>query len=203
MIRRPPRSTLFPYTTLFRSATQAPPAPAEDRQRWRAARIELVDASGQSGLWTARSILRAAPLRVDVVLAGCCEVARGLNPSVTLQDESSSTVSWQVPFLDNPAHGIAAALLVAGAGEVLAYPHRVLATCVCQFFTAILSRYATARTDGGADPGDHDWASATAAVLEALAPSVQEDLQGELLLIQHWIAPETLAQRDHHDGGSP
>src|SRR2546426_6514827 len=26
MIRRPPRSTLFPYTTLFRSLAQAPPA---------------------------------------------------------------------------------------------------------------------------------------------------------------------------------
>src|SRR5438067_9994309 len=26
MIRRPPRSTLFPYTTLFRSPTSAPPA---------------------------------------------------------------------------------------------------------------------------------------------------------------------------------
>src|SRR3712207_8417682 len=29
MIRRPPRSTLFPYTTLFRSS----PAPTEDRDR--------------------------------------------------------------------------------------------------------------------------------------------------------------------------
>src|SRR3712207_7514892 len=28
MIRRPPRSTLFPYTTLFRSARVAPPGPA-------------------------------------------------------------------------------------------------------------------------------------------------------------------------------
>src|SRR2546421_7882988 len=27
MIRRPPRSTLFPYTTLFRSLRQAPPQP--------------------------------------------------------------------------------------------------------------------------------------------------------------------------------
>src|SRR5258708_26543092 len=27
MIRRPPRSTLFPYTTLFRSSTNAAPAP--------------------------------------------------------------------------------------------------------------------------------------------------------------------------------
>src|SRR2546422_4827577 len=29
MIRRPPRSTLFPYTTLFRSVVCAPPHPAE------------------------------------------------------------------------------------------------------------------------------------------------------------------------------
>src|SRR5437588_7827688 len=28
MIRRPPRSTLFPYTTLFRSSLRAPPSPA-------------------------------------------------------------------------------------------------------------------------------------------------------------------------------
>src|SRR3712207_7218323 len=28
MIRRPPRSTLFPYTTLFRSAAEGPPDPA-------------------------------------------------------------------------------------------------------------------------------------------------------------------------------
>src|SRR3712207_7020493 len=37
MIRRPPRSTLFPYTTLFRSAqfvsASAPPPPAVGRQR--------------------------------------------------------------------------------------------------------------------------------------------------------------------------
>src|SRR2546430_11767460 len=29
MIRRPPRSTLFPYTTLFRSMAPAPPDPLE------------------------------------------------------------------------------------------------------------------------------------------------------------------------------
>src|SRR5258707_11806128 len=33
MIRRPPRSTLFPYTTLFRSSTSAPPAGRESQQR--------------------------------------------------------------------------------------------------------------------------------------------------------------------------
>src|SRR3712207_8054884 len=33
MIRRPPRSTLFPYTTLFRSAPGGPVAPAGGRPR--------------------------------------------------------------------------------------------------------------------------------------------------------------------------
>src|SRR3712207_9500894 len=46
MIRRPPRSTLFPYTTLFRSADLEPlPTPADDlwdriRARFRMADIE-------------------------------------------------------------------------------------------------------------------------------------------------------------------
>src|SRR3712207_8422878 len=31
MIRRPPRSTLFPYTTLFRSRSQGAPPPARHR----------------------------------------------------------------------------------------------------------------------------------------------------------------------------
>src|SRR2546426_9252072 len=40
MIRRPPRSTLFPYTTLFRSRREADPPPeAEDRVEHRAGRI--------------------------------------------------------------------------------------------------------------------------------------------------------------------
>src|SRR5258705_4994062 len=34
MIRRPPRSTLFPYTTLFRSAPGQPRAPRAARPRW-------------------------------------------------------------------------------------------------------------------------------------------------------------------------
>src|SRR3712207_9177380 len=36
MIRRPPRSTLFPYTTLFRSRQPRVPLPVRDRQRQRA-----------------------------------------------------------------------------------------------------------------------------------------------------------------------
>src|SRR3712207_8654768 len=34
MIRRPPRSTLFPYTTLFRSARRRPPARPGCGRRW-------------------------------------------------------------------------------------------------------------------------------------------------------------------------
>src|SRR5256885_10267405 len=35
MIRRPPRSTLFPYTTLFRSATWANPVTVITHTNWR------------------------------------------------------------------------------------------------------------------------------------------------------------------------
>src|SRR5258708_17112832 len=35
MIRRPPRSTLFPYTTLFRSVGVEPAQLASDVRRWR------------------------------------------------------------------------------------------------------------------------------------------------------------------------
>src|SRR5260363_462085 len=34
MIRRPPRSTLFPYTTLFRSLPLTPPATSPPSPRW-------------------------------------------------------------------------------------------------------------------------------------------------------------------------
>src|SRR2546427_2236729 len=44
MIRRPPRSTLFPYTTLFRSAS--PDASARARSPWRRR-----DCRGPSGAW--------------------------------------------------------------------------------------------------------------------------------------------------------
>src|SRR5256885_12692634 len=42
MIRRPPRSTLFPYTTLFRSEPTLPPAPGPPAGRDRAPRLRLL-----------------------------------------------------------------------------------------------------------------------------------------------------------------
>src|SRR5256885_5182248 len=46
MIRRPPRSTLFPYTTLFRSRpvqhqAQACPPTTDERHRWHAACLKV------------------------------------------------------------------------------------------------------------------------------------------------------------------
>src|SRR2546427_7808751 len=47
MIRRPPRSTLFPYTTLFRSATKSPKGWSGT---WRAL---IADRTGEySGVWS-------------------------------------------------------------------------------------------------------------------------------------------------------
>src|SRR3712207_8540959 len=41
MIRRPPRSTLFPYTTLFRSTLGRAGVPEQPLERERALRVEL------------------------------------------------------------------------------------------------------------------------------------------------------------------
>src|SRR3712207_1733223 len=43
MIRRPPRSTLFPYTTLFRSSLQGLLAPLERKNGW-----HLAEAAGEA-----------------------------------------------------------------------------------------------------------------------------------------------------------
>src|SRR5690349_22132746 len=52
MIRRPPRSTLFPYTTLFRSDIRAAPAqalPGLQRQRLAVDAVLLVDGNALRG----------------------------------------------------------------------------------------------------------------------------------------------------------
>src|SRR3989449_2592793 len=56
MIRRPPRSTLFPYTTLFRSRAAAVAAEAwYDRP---AAKLDLVGVTGTNGKTTSVTLLR-------------------------------------------------------------------------------------------------------------------------------------------------
>jgi hypothetical protein len=190
-----------PEVGLLHIASHGAAVGAEGGQRWRAGCIKLVDASGQPGQWTTSSILRAGRLHVDTVLLGCCEGGRSTNPS--RMRTSRRTAAWQVAFLESAGHGIAGALLAAGAGEVLAYPHHVRVECPLQFFPRILCLYVTERAEGGV-PGDYDWARATAAVLQDPELSGGDSsLQVELQLIQHWVAPETLARRDNRDGGAP
>src|SRR5690348_18112531 len=49
MIRRPPRSTLFPYTTLFRSETRVVPLGAPDRSYEHAPRAQQLAEVGLTG----------------------------------------------------------------------------------------------------------------------------------------------------------
>src|SRR2546430_15423990 len=55
MIRRPPRSTLFPYTTLFRSLVFHRPMGRRDMRNGDASRVEHVDAHGRGFTRDARS----------------------------------------------------------------------------------------------------------------------------------------------------
>src|SRR2546425_6588027 len=59
MIRRPPRSTLFPYTTLFRSR----------RRAITSLRARAQIASGVARLWTREAVLvrRPSAVRIDVL----------------------------------------------------------------------------------------------------------------------------------------
>src|SRR2546429_6174349 len=75
MIRRPPRSTLFPYTTLFRSKTKARPALSEDargacQSSWRCRRKDPPQSQNQRRRgrhWPRRSHRR--PCRRHAVVA--------------------------------------------------------------------------------------------------------------------------------------
>src|SRR3712207_7068250 len=71
MIRRPPRSTLFPYTTLFRSR------PRDRRRVARLARAQLLHAaarrSGRRGRRRCRSGRRRVPWRAGVHVAARSE----------------------------------------------------------------------------------------------------------------------------------
>src|SRR3989454_7745706 len=65
MIRRPPRSTLFPYTTLFRSAWREHEAKRRDRPRGRILRDEILV-----------EVARRAPTTVEAL-----GQMRGIQPS--------------------------------------------------------------------------------------------------------------------------
>src|SRR5258707_5823560 len=63
MIRRPPRSTLFPYTTLFRSPTTTLPAQLA-QARWRPNFIDITSRLSAWAPWV-RSSLTCLPARSE------------------------------------------------------------------------------------------------------------------------------------------
>src|SRR2546430_14563585 len=69
MIRRPPRSTLFPYTTLFRSLSYAPlvlarTGPAAESGLWRVVGIAPPE-KGKKRLWVCSDEGRIPLVRLD------------------------------------------------------------------------------------------------------------------------------------------
>src|SRR5687768_17921967 len=70
MIRRPPRSTLFPYTTLFRSTPSWAPQPAKVKTQWYADGVAVDGATGQSFVLTRDHIDRRISARVQASASG-------------------------------------------------------------------------------------------------------------------------------------
>src|SRR5687768_18008231 len=67
MLRRPPRSTLFPYTTLFRSQRLHHPSPLEQRAVIGNDVVDLADAGEPSPRFLARVL---APVEREAARAG-------------------------------------------------------------------------------------------------------------------------------------
>src|SRR2546430_5953749 len=84
MIRRPPRSTLFPYTTLFRSLRRRRPRRPEDLRREAVKRILVTDGLNAVGV----DALRKHGLEVEVV--------ETLDRKSTRLNSSHSQISYAV-----------------------------------------------------------------------------------------------------------
>src|SRR3989442_5093163 len=71
MIRRPPRSTLFPYTTLFRSPAAA----------WTSSMVNTEAAITTARLYT-RPMRRLLAAALGLLLAGCSLISLDLTPRI-------------------------------------------------------------------------------------------------------------------------
>src|SRR5258708_14578865 len=80
MIRRPPRSTLFPYTTLFRSVRVATDLPAvyADRERAKEALVQLIN---NANLYSPKDqpITIAAELMGDIISISVADRGPGID----------------------------------------------------------------------------------------------------------------------------
>src|SRR3712207_7616010 len=92
MIRRPPRSPLFPYTALFRSKRSSPVRPTSGGYRGRVARVAVVGA-GLGGL-AAAARLAAAGHAVTVLEQA--DAVGGKDRKSTRLNSSHANISYAV-----------------------------------------------------------------------------------------------------------
>src|SRR3712207_8076666 len=97
MIRRPPRSTLFPYTTLFRSAVQQEVPVRDQLARLRPARREAhpVDDVVHPELHETEEVLAAHALHPGSLVVGAPELLLGDRKSTRL-NSSHANISYAV-----------------------------------------------------------------------------------------------------------
>src|SRR3712207_7833130 len=94
MIRRPPRSTLFPYTTLFRSAHGA--LPHEGRRQLAGVVVEGVDAGGAGQpARRLRPRVRLCPGQ-EVAVDGGAAAAQAQDRKSTRLNSSHANISYAV-----------------------------------------------------------------------------------------------------------
>src|SRR3712207_7447293 len=88
MIRRPPRSTLFPYTTLFRSDQQTVRDAAERIDGHRRALVRLDDATGEQEV-----VVRLTARRLERVAVDGGADDFGRTPVVAVEDRKSTRLN--------------------------------------------------------------------------------------------------------------
>src|SRR2546426_7559870 len=97
MIRRPPRSTLFPYTTLFRSRAMQEPLDEVELIDALRATLDAVDASPHpEGEWADRKSTRLNSSHLVISYAVFCLKKKKKNKSedIELQSRNSLTKSY-------------------------------------------------------------------------------------------------------------
>src|SRR5258708_27605318 len=92
MIRRPPRSTLFPYTTLFRSATEEISAKIAEMQTATGASVAAVQTIGQT-IDRIDEIATTIAAAVEQQGAATKEIARNVQQASAGTSEVSSNIS--------------------------------------------------------------------------------------------------------------
>src|SRR3712207_8378778 len=95
MIRRPPRSTLFPYTTLFRSVYEPQPYPAEDPLLGWNGPVASDQASGKGHVFLAES-QSGGRRKAEACSGGARDAHRREDRKSTRLNSSHANISYAV-----------------------------------------------------------------------------------------------------------